>query len=88
MKGQETCRSNFADDGGLTQTMSFGNIALHVNRNLTMDPVTRTTIGDEVTVALMGGPKLREVWTDESDACQMFSTSMGCAGMNSSPGRG
>ena len=52
-KGQETCRSNFAYGGRLTETMHFANIALHVNRNLTIDPATRSIIGDEEAAALM-----------------------------------
>jgi hypothetical protein len=62
IKGQETCRSNFAYGGRLTETMHFANIALHVNRNLTIDPATRSIIGDEEAAALMNGPAAREGW--------------------------
>lgn len=62
IKGQETCRSNFAYGGRLTETMHFANIALHVNRNLTIDPKTRTIIGDNEAAALMSGPKPRKEW--------------------------
>ena len=62
IKGQETCRSNFAYGGRLTETMHFANIALHVNRNLNIDPVTRSIIGDEEATALMSGPAAREGW--------------------------
>jgi predicted dehydrogenase len=62
IKSQETCRSNFAYAGRLTETMQFANIALHVNRNLTIDPKTRSIIGDEEATALMTGPKPRAGW--------------------------
>lgn len=63
IKGQETCRSNFAYGGRLTEAMLFGNIALHVNRSLTIDPVQRLIIGDAEAIALMAGPKPRQGWT-------------------------
>ena len=62
IKGQETCRSNFAYGGRLTETMHFANIALHVNRNLTIDPQNRSIIGDAEATALIAGPKPREGW--------------------------
>ncbi|CAN5728840.1 Gfo/Idh/MocA family oxidoreductase [soil metagenome] len=62
IKGQESCRSSFAYGGRLTETMQFANIALHVNRSLTIDPVTRSIIGDEEASALMQGPVARESW--------------------------
>lgn len=62
IKGQETCRSNFAYGGRLTETMHFGNIALHVNRSLTINPATRSIISDEEATALMHGPAAREGW--------------------------
>jgi predicted dehydrogenase len=62
VKGQETCRSNFAYAGRLTETMHFGNIAMHVNRSLTIDPKTRTIVGDDEAAALMAGPKPRDGW--------------------------
>ncbi len=63
IKGEETCRSNFAYGGRLTETMLFANIALHLNRNLKIDPKTRTIVGDTEATALierMGdGPYVR-----------------------------
>jgi predicted dehydrogenase len=53
IKGQETCRSNFAYGGRLTETMHFANIALHVNRSLTINPQTRTIVGDDEAAALV-----------------------------------
>ncbi len=55
IKGREKCRSNFAYGGRLTETMHFANIALHVNRHLTLDPLTRTIVGDAEATALMSG---------------------------------
>ena len=63
IKGQEICRSNFAYGGRLTETMLFANIALHVNRNLTINPQTRTIVGDDEAAALMVGLKPRVAWT-------------------------
>jgi len=63
IKGQEICRSNFAYGGRLTETMLFANIALHVNRNLTINPQTRTIVGDDEAAALMVGLKPRAAWT-------------------------
>ena len=62
IKGKETCRSNFAYGGRLTEAMLYGNIALHLNRSLTIDPVTRSILGDEEATALMNGPTAREGW--------------------------
>lgn len=58
----ESCRSNFPYGGRLTETMHFGNIAQHVNRNLTIDPATRSIVGDEEATVLMSGPAAREGW--------------------------
>lgn len=46
----------------LTKAMHFGNIALHVNRNLTIDPKTRSIIGDDEAAAFVQGPVPREGW--------------------------
>lgn len=62
IKGQEKCRSSFAYGGRLTEAMLYGNIALHLNRSLTIDPVTRSILGDEEAAALMNGPTAREGW--------------------------
>ncbi len=62
IKGEETCRSNFAYAGRLTETMHFANIALHLNRNLTIDPKTRTIVGDAEATALMASPTPRNDW--------------------------
>ncbi len=62
IKGQEKCRSSFAYGGRLTEAMHYGNIALHLNRGLTIDPVTRSILGDEEASALMSGPPTRDGW--------------------------
>ena len=62
IKGEETCRSNFAYGGRLTETMQFGNIALHLNRNLKIDPETRTIIGDEEATRMISHPAPRAGW--------------------------
>jgi hypothetical protein len=62
IKGQEKCRSNFAYAGRITEMMHFGNIALHVNRDLRIDPATRTILGDAEAAALMAGPRPRDGW--------------------------
>ena len=62
IRGEETCRSNFAYGGRLTESILFGNIALHVNRNLTIDPKTRTIVGDAQAQAMVGGPEARRGW--------------------------
>ncbi len=62
VRGQEKCRSNFAYAGRLTETMHFGNIAMHVNRTLRIDPKTRAILGDDEAAALMTSPKPRDGW--------------------------
>lgn len=42
--------------------MHFANIALHVNRDLTLDPLTRTILGDAEAAALIRGPQPRDGW--------------------------
>lgn len=62
IRGGEPCRSNFAYSGRLTEMMHFGNIALHVNRSLTIDPKKRAIVGDAEAAALMRGPRVRDGW--------------------------
>jgi hypothetical protein len=61
-KGQEKCRSNFAYGGRLTETMMWGLIAMRVNRNLKIDPVKRTIIGDDEAAKYMSWPQPRKGW--------------------------
>ena len=62
IQGKEVCRSNFAYGGRLTECFLFGNIAMHVNRNLTIDPIARTIIGDEAAAQMMNYPAPRATW--------------------------
>lgn len=61
-KGEEKCRSPFSYAGRLTEMMHYGLIAMRVNRNLKIDPVKRTIIGDDEAAQLMTSPIPREGW--------------------------
>jgi len=62
IRGEETCRSDFAYGGRLTETMLLGNMALHLNRDLNIDPKKRAVRGDKEAVRLMSHPAPREAW--------------------------
>jgi hypothetical protein len=62
IKGEETCRSNFAYGGRLTETMMYGLIAMKLNRDLTIDPNKRLIVGDKEALEAMRGPAPREKW--------------------------
>jgi predicted dehydrogenase len=62
IKGTEKTRSNFAYGGRLTELVHFGNIAMHVNRNLTLDPVARAIVSDEEATRLIAWPPPRKGW--------------------------
>jgi hypothetical protein len=62
IQGREICRSNFAYGGRLTECLLFGNIALYLNRNLRIDPITRTIIDDEIAAQMMNYPSPRAEW--------------------------
>jgi len=62
IKGEEKVRSDFAYAGCLTETMHWGNIALHLGRNLKIDPVNRAIVGDEEATRLMSWPPPRDGW--------------------------
>lgn len=61
-KGQGVCNSSFAYGGRLTETMLFGLIAEKLNRDLKIDPVKRTIVGDEEAVKLMSYSEPRKGW--------------------------
>ncbi len=61
-KGLEKARSDFAYGGRLSEVMHFGNIALHVDRNLKINPKTREIIGDEEATKMMSWPPPRKGW--------------------------
>lgn len=62
IRGEEKTRSSFAYSGRLTETMHFGNIALHLNRTIRIDPVKREIIGDSEASELMSWPPPRKGW--------------------------
>ena len=62
IQGKEACRSNFAYGCRLTECALFGIIAMHLNRNLTIDPIARTIIGDEDAAQMMDYPAPRAEW--------------------------
>ena len=62
IRGEEKTRSNFAYSGRLTETMHFGNIALHLNRTIHIDPVKREITGDSEASELMSWPSPRKDW--------------------------
>ena len=63
IKGEEQARSNFDYSGRLTEVMHFGNIALHVNRTIQIDPVKKMIIGDPEAARLMSWPPPRAGWS-------------------------
>lgn len=60
-KGEATCNSNFDLSARLTEAILFGNIALHQNCNLDIDPVNRIIVDNE-TASKMMNPVAREGW--------------------------
>jgi len=61
-RGQESCRSNFAVAGPLSQTMALGVIAQRVNAPFNFDPVTRRITNHMVADALLDGAPPRKEW--------------------------
>lgn len=62
IRGEEQVNSDFSYAGRLTETMHWGNIALHVDRNLKIDPKTRSIIGDDEASRMMNWPAPRNGW--------------------------
>jgi hypothetical protein len=62
IQGREVCRANFAYGGRLTECLLFGNIALHLNRNLRIDPIARTIINDETAAQMINYSAPRTEW--------------------------
>ena len=62
IRGEEKTRSNFEYSGRLTETMHYGNIALHLNRTIKIDPKKREIIGDTEASKLMDWPSPRKGW--------------------------
>ncbi|MDZ8118465.1 Gfo/Idh/MocA family protein [Pontiella agarivorans] len=63
IRGGEKANSHFDYAGRLTETMHWGNIALHLGRDLRIDPKTRRIIGDREASRMMSWPAPREGWT-------------------------
>ena len=61
-KGEETCRSNFAVAGPLSQMLMLGVIAQKLNTKLTFDRVTQQITNNKVANALLAGPPPRAGW--------------------------
>jgi len=61
-KGEEKTRSHFAYSAQLTEVMHYGSIAMHVNRDLEIDPVKRKILGDKEASYWMAGPEARKGW--------------------------
>lgn len=60
---EEKPRSNFEYSGRLTEIMHYGNIALHLNRAIKIDPLKREIIGDEQASKLIEWPPPRKGWS-------------------------
>lgn len=60
--GEETCRSNFAVAGPLSQAMALGVIAQRVNAKLTFDPVSKQITNHKEANLLLTGPAPRKGW--------------------------
>ncbi len=60
--GEETCRSNFAVAGPLSQMMALGVIAQRCNAKLTFDPGTRQITNHRDANAMLEGPPPRQEW--------------------------
>ncbi len=63
-KGEETCRSNFAISGPLSQVMNLGVLAQWLNRPIRFDRATNTIAGDKTAAALLDGPPPRKGWEE------------------------
>ena len=61
-QGVETCRSNFAVAGPLTQVFMLGVIAQRLGGTLSFDRMTRRITNNKVADALLEGPPPRKGW--------------------------
>lgn len=61
-RGDEKPRSHFQYSARLTEVMHYGNIAMHVNRDLDIDPDTGNIIGDPEAARFMRSPLPRKGW--------------------------
>ncbi|HPA20460.1 MAG TPA: Gfo/Idh/MocA family oxidoreductase [Verrucomicrobiae bacterium] len=62
IRGEEKARSHFAYAGLLTEVMQLGNIALHLNCNLKLDPVSREILDNPEAKKMFSWPPPRKGW--------------------------
>ncbi|MCC6357091.1 MAG: Gfo/Idh/MocA family oxidoreductase [Verrucomicrobiae bacterium] len=62
IRGEEKARSHFAYAGLLTEVMHLGNIALHLNCDLRLDPVRKEILGNAEAKKLTSWPPSRKGW--------------------------
>ncbi len=62
IRGEEKARSHFAYAGLLTEVMHLGNIALHLNCDLRLDPVRKEILGNAEAKKLTSWPPPRKGW--------------------------
>lgn len=62
VKGEETCRSNFAVAGPLCQMMAIGIIAQRVNAKVQFDPVKKQITNHKAANELLAGTPPRKDW--------------------------
>lgn len=62
IKGEEKARSNFAYAGLLTEVMQLGNIALHLNCDLKLDPASKAILDNAEANRMISWPRPRKGW--------------------------
>lgn len=62
IRGEEKARSHFGYAGLLTEVMQLGNIALHLNCDLRLDPVRHEIVGNDEAKKLVAWPPARKGW--------------------------
>jgi len=62
IRGTEKTRSSFDYSGRLTEAMQYGNIAMHLNRTIKIDPEKRAITGDAEASRMIAWPPPREGW--------------------------
>ncbi len=62
IEGTEKSRSNFAYSARLTEAMHYGNIAMHIDRSVRVDPVKGEIVGDQDAARMMAWPPPRTQW--------------------------
>ncbi|HEY0966165.1 MAG TPA: Gfo/Idh/MocA family oxidoreductase [Opitutaceae bacterium] len=62
VRGEETCRANFAVSGPLCQALALGIVAQRLNARLQFDPVTKRVTNHPAANDLLAGPPPRPGW--------------------------